>query len=246
MLRIIMLVNLKKKIKFLYKIIYQSPQITRSIRILNTYNICKLSIGGADILVTILLIRSQNTVYLVDYIDGLIYEILFQISSPILKKILAHKFKNGIVPLKSKKDINYLPLQKLLVHKQFQAANSLTYKKLCELSNLCSVQRSWLYFTDISLLPTVDLQTIDKLWRIHSLDKFGFSVQRQIWLLHDRDWNRLLQTIEWKINNVLCRYPNEFQWNINGPAGHLPLLNQLYGVQPLLTLFKHEAWKYVK
>lgn len=187
--------------------------------------------------------RSKNNIYLVNYIDGLIYEFLFNASSPILQKIISDKFKDGVVPLKSKQSISYLPLQKLLVRKQFQEANSLTYEKLCELSNLCLTQRSWLYFTDILILPKVDLQTIDKLWRIHSLDKFGFSVQRQIWLLHDRDWDSLLQTIGWKINNVLCRYPSEFQWDIKGPTGHLPLLNQLYGSQPLLTLFQHEAWE---
>ena len=187
--------------------------------------------------------RSKNSVCLVNYIDGLIYEFLLKSSSPGLQKIINNEFQNGVVALRSQKNINYLPLQRLLVRKQFQEANSLTYQKLCELCNLCLTQRSWLYFTDIAILPASDLQTIDKLWRTHSLDKFGFSVQRQIWLLHNKDWNSLVRIIGWKINNVLCRYPNEFQWNIKGPIGHLPLLNQLYGIQPMLTLFKHEAWK---
>jgi GUN4-like. len=87
-----------------------------------------------------------------------------------------------------------------------------------------------------------DLQTINTLWKVHSEGKFGFSVQREIWLGSGKNWDKLWPLIGWKKGNNWTRYPQEFIWDLSAPRGHLPLSNQLRGVQPFAALMAHPAW----
>lgn len=138
--------------------------------------------------------------------------------------------------------LDYSDLEQLLKEKRFQEADQLTQKKLIQLAGIDN--RQWLYFTDINKIPKMDLQAIDQLWRIHSLDKFGFSIQRKLWLKVDKNWDIFLENIGWILNKKThCRYPEEFTWNIQGPVGHLPLFNQLRGSHTLYALFQHPAWE---
>lgn len=239
-----MIVNIKHQIKHLQEIIDYNNLDMTSVQVTIVENLIKNPIGGIDALMLFLLARKMQKDWKVNHIDGLIYETLLVQSSPKFQNILIKVFGSGVVVLESQRNIDYLPLQNLLIRKQFKAANALTHNTLRQLSSLCDNDRSWLYFTDILSIPAVDLHTIDNLWRIHSLNKFGFSVQRRIWLSNNKDCDKLWNAIGWQINHVLCRYPNEFQWDISGPIGHLPLFNQLYGIQPMLALFQHKAWKY--
>lgn len=239
-----MIIGIKEKIKILYRMTCQDCYTSTSLLVNMVKDISKDPIGGLDMLLYFLLIRKMQEGWIANYIDGLIYEILVKQFSPRIRNILTQTFGHGVVVLKSQKNIDYLPLQNLLISKQYQEANTVTHNKLRELSNLCDNRRSWLYFTDVSELPIVDLITIDNLWRTHSLNKFGFSIQRQIWLVNNKDWNKLWDIIGWRINQVFCKYPDEFCWDTDGPVGHLPLFNQLYGIQPLLALFQHKAWEF--
>lgn len=140
--------------------------------------------------------------------------------------------------------IDYCPLQKLLIQKKFQEADKLTQNYLCQLAKNYggAKQRKWLYFTDISLLPSKDLYIIDLLWRSYSDNRFGFSIQRKIWLANNSNWQILWEKIGWTNQGVMKRYPEEFLWHTNAPQGHLPLFNQLRGKQTLNALFEHIAW----
>nr|YP_009314441.1 Hypothetical protein ycf53 [Liagoropsis maxima]SCW22695.1 Hypothetical protein ycf53 [Liagoropsis maxima] len=194
-------------------------------------------------LLSVLLSRYFDDSIEVNCIDGLIFELLLKSRDDDINSMLKQNLPHGIVPLKSDIDIDYFPLQQLLVAKQFQQADKLTQVLLCNLSQLLGQhKRQWLYFTDICILPIVDLRTIDKLWQVHSEGLFGLSVQRSIWLSTNSNWEKFWTKIGWKVNNVSCRYPQEFTWNITAPAGHLPLFNQLRGVQVLAALFAHPAW----
>jgi hypothetical protein len=198
---------------------------------------------GQDKLLTLLIERSQTASRRVNCMDGLIFELLLQSNNLNIKKGIDLNFTNGIVPLKSAYNIDYIPLQKLLVSKNFQAADQITQMKLCELSRKAGNHgRDWLYFTDILLLPAEDLYSIDQLWQVHSQGLFGLSIQRNIWLAQNSNWEKLWDKIGWKINKVACRYPCEFIWDLSAPAGHLPLFNQLRGVQVLASLFLHPVW----
>jgi hypothetical protein len=176
------------------------------------------------------------------FLWGRVYEVLLAASSSTVATFLQTHFPQGVVPLQSERGIDYQPLQRLLAQQEFQAADQLTLQKLCELAGPTAVQRKWLYFTEVDRLASTDLQTMNQLWWVHSEGKFGFSVQRQLWLGVGKNWEALWPKIGWKSGNTWTRYPQEFTWNLTAPKGHLPLSNQLRGVQVLNALLSHPAW----
>jgi hypothetical protein len=173
---------------------------------------------------------------------GKAYQAIYSANTPQTKEFLATNFPHGVVPLKSERGIDYQPLQQLLAGQDFQAADILTIQKLCELAGEGAVQRKWLYFTEVDSFPNTDLETLDRLWLIHSEGKFGFSVQRKIWLSVGKDFARLWSKIGWKSENNWTRYPKEFTWSLDAPQGHLPLSNQLRGVRVIASIFAHPVW----
>nr|YP_008965734.1 conserved hypothetical plastid protein [Porphyridium purpureum]ATJ02931.1 hypothetical protein [Porphyridium purpureum]BAO23710.1 conserved hypothetical plastid protein [Porphyridium purpureum] len=220
-----------------------SDNLSQILKQLNEYQICKqleqVDPGDSqylDFLVNLLVSRKKSQEDFPNYIDGLIYEYIYKND----KNILCEKFKGGLLSLVSENDMYYQDLQELLINKNYLDADVLTQQKLKKLAKLQG--REWLYFTDIRKIPSSDLLIIDKLWRIHSLDKFGFSIQRTLWLSVNKDWNELWEKIGWKSKEHMSRYPNEFIWDINAPKGHLPLFNQLRGVHVLSELFNHVSW----
>jgi GUN4-like/ARM-like repeat domain, GUN4-N terminal len=194
---------------------------------------------GLDVLMEFLRKRRDTPA---TWIDGNAYQVLYKCDAPQAKDFLQNHFPEGIVPLKSECGINYNPLQQLLAVQDFQAADRLTLEKMCELSGPTALQRKWLYFTDIENFPSTDLQTINALWLVHSQGKFGFTVQREIWLSLGKNWENLWSKIGWKNGNNWTRYPNGFTWNLSAPKGHLPLSNQLRGVRVIASLLSHPAW----
>ncbi len=156
---------------------------------------------------------------------------------------LANKFyRQGVLPLRSAKNVDYQELQELLAKGEFEAADKLTNLKLCEAANNTALQRGWLYFTDVRQIPNDDLQMINDLWVVYSEGKFGFSVQRKIWLSLGKNWEKLWRQIGWKKDGSFTRYPTEFSWNLTAPKGHLPLSNQLRGNKAIQALFAHPLW----
>lgn len=161
-----------------------------------------------------------------------------------IQQHLENHFHQGIVPLESSKDINYNPLYKALANQNFKQANILTGIYLNKLVGIePSSKRQWLYFTDIHKIPSKDLKTIDKLWCTYSKGKFGYSIQRKLWINNNKEWSKFWRVIGWENNNKLIRYPNDFIWNTSAPIGHLPLWNQLRGIQVISTFFNHNVWE---
>nr|YP_009732211.1 hypothetical protein [Gracilaria spinulosa]QHS70707.1 hypothetical protein [Gracilaria spinulosa] len=192
-----------------------------------------------NFLVNRCIIQKKN----VEVLDGLIFEFLYFYSTDDIKKRLNSYFSCGLIDLKPSLQLNYQPLQDLLINHNFQKADKLTQFYLCSLADLDrKYSRSWLYFTDIFSLPSEDLYILDKLWRVYSRNKFGFSVQRKIWLSLNCNWEKLWIHIGWNKNGIPLRYPGEFIWNTDAPDGHLPLFNQLRGVQVIAALFNHSVW----
>ncbi|WP_124978237.1 GUN4 domain-containing protein [Aphanothece sacrum] len=175
-------------------------------------------------------------------VTGKVYQSLYQIKQTKAQEFLQNNFPDGIIPLKSELNIDYRPLSHLLIEQKFQAADTLTRRKLCELAGKDAIQRKWVYFTEVEQFPPTDLQTINSLWRVYSEGKFGFSVQRKIWLSLGQDFVKLWPKIGWKQANNWTQYPNEFIWDLSAPVGHLPLLNQLRGVRVAASLFSHPVW----
>lgn len=173
---------------------------------------------------------------------GTAYQTLRSSSLPGVLEFLAQKFPNGVVPLESATGVDYRPLQECLAQQDFQRGDRLTLEKLCELAGSSTVERGWLYFTEVEGFSSVDLQTVNNLWLAHSQGKFGFSVQRTLWLGVGKNWERLWPKIGWKSGNQWTRYPQEFTWDLTAPLGHLPLSNQLRGVRTMASLLSHPAW----
>ena len=173
---------------------------------------------------------------------GVAYQALYDADTPSTREFLQNHFPIGVVPLRSQGGIDYTTLQQLLVKQDFLAADRLTLEKLCELAGSTAVQRKWLYFSEVDNFPIADLQTINTLWLIHSQGKFGFSVQRELWLSLSKNWEKLWPKIGWKTGNNWTRYPNGFTWDLTAPKGHLPLSNQLRGVRVIASLLSHPAW----
>ena len=149
------------------------------------------------------------------------------------------------VPLTSALNIDYRPLQELLSAGSWLEADRLSLQLLCRAAGEGAARRGWLYFSEVSRIPVEDLRTIDHLWRVASGDRFGYSVQRQLWLGVNRNWERLWPLIGWKQGYHWTRYPDEFTWDLSAPKGHLPLSNQLRGVRVLEELLTHKAWEEV-
>jgi hypothetical protein len=175
-------------------------------------------------------------------VAGKAYQALCNANSATADEFIQTHFPSGIVPLHSDRNIDYTALQKLLAQQDFLEADRLTLQKLCELTGNDALQRKWLYFTEVENFPIIDLQTINTLWLVHSEGKFGFSVQRELWLGVGKNWEKLWPKIGWKNGNNWTRYPQEFTWDLTAPRGHLPLSNQLRGVRVIASLLSHPAW----
>ena len=174
---------------------------------------------------------------------GKAYQALLSRQDPNIQSFLTTNFPSGVVTLESGRSIDYQPVQQLLAKQDFQGADVLTLQKLCELAGDAAVERKWIYFTEVESFPVADLRTLDRLWTMYSEGKFGFSVQRKIWLSVGKDFSQLWTKIDWKSGNTWTRYPKEFTWDLTAPMGHLPLSNQLRGVRTIDAIFAHPAWK---
>lgn len=202
----------------------------------------KLASLGEQAWPTLQQFLSRNASQPVTPAMGTAYQTLAQCGDTTVKVFLATRFGKGVVPLRSQRNIDYQPLQELLVAGKFLEADLLTVKKMCELAGPMSVKRKWLYFTEVSQFPPEDLHTIDQLWLTYSEGRFGFSVQRKIWLSVGKDYNKFWPKIKWRKENIWTRYPNQFIWDLSAPKGHLPTTNQLRGSRVIDALFSHPLW----
>jgi hypothetical protein len=211
-------------------------------------DLADLGIGGEPTLIEFVrqqvsASRSDQPTSQLTAAHGSAYQQLYRSESPAAQSFVTAELPSGILIPTSAQNIDYSDLQMLLVRQDYQAADKLTMEKLCELAGESAIKRKWVYFSEVSQLPALDLQTVDTLWRIYSEDKFGWSKQRELWLRLGQDWERLWTQLIWKSEaGVWTRYPNEFIWDLSAPDGHLPLCNQLRGVRMMDSLLSHPAW----
>ena len=50
---------------------------------------------------------------------------------------------------------------------------------------------------EVKFIPEQDMRTIDALWRAASDGKFGYGVQKEIWMQQSKYWSRFFKKIEW-------------------------------------------------
>ncbi len=134
-------------------------------------------------------------------------------------------------------------LQAALTAQHWRQADDLTRILMTQAAGSAAVQRGWLYFSEVKRLQKEDLITLNQLWLEASGGRFGFSVQRQLWLAVGQHWEQLWPLLGWKSGSHWTRWPDEFIWDLSAPKGHLPLSNQLRGVQVFAALLTHPAWE---
>jgi hypothetical protein len=203
------------------------------------HELLALGQAGIEVLTTTLVARKDQPPAI---LDGKIYQVLYATEQDDLRGVLAQHWPQGRLEMPSAQNIDYELLQDLLIRQEFEEADRVTLAKLCELAGPTAVKRKWVYFTEVEQFPVVDLQTIDHLWRVYSEGKFGFSVQRRLWLSLGQNWDKFWPRIGWKDDNIWTRYPGGFIWDLSAPDGHLPLSNQLRGVRMMSALMTHPAW----
>lgn len=132
------------------------------------------------------------------------------------------------IPMMSEGGINYSNLNYLLQQKLWKEADKETARIMLAIME----KISWKVVTkhDMNYFPCEDLTIIDRLWKKHSNNHFGLSIQRDIWqsipgmdvldLFGDR--------VGWRDNGKWLNY-DQLNFTLNAPKGHLPILGETWG-----------------
>lgn len=139
--------------------------------------------------------------------------------------------------------VDYTPLRDALAAGQWQEADQLTTNLMLKAAK--REQEGWLDLKSVENFSCSDLKTIDQLWVKYSQGKFGFSVQKQLYLSvggklgadnwtddnwTENDWvnyRRFAIMVGWKTGtpNEDEGYKNydDLSFNLSAPNGQLPV-----------------------
>ena len=141
----------------------------------------------------------------------------------------------------SEREINFDNLQLNLLEQNFEEADRLTSSILRELAGKVAEKRGYVFYSEVKNMSGKDLETIDRLWKIYSQGKFGFSIQAKLLKSVGKRYDLLWPRIGWKKNGIWTRYPSAFSWSLDAPDGHMPLVNQLRGVRLMDSILRHPS-----
>ncbi|MBE9142966.1 SAV_2336 N-terminal domain-related protein [Planktothrix mougeotii] len=151
-----------------------------------------------------------------------------EIINQVTQSLLAQKNIDD-VQLLSAQGIDYTQLRDLLAEGKWKEADEETAKVILQASG--QEKRGWLDKQDMEKIPSIDLQTIDQLWLKYSNGKFGFSVQKQIWLsvggqpgyYNDEIYEKFGENVGWYIKDQeKWLLWDEHIFTLDAPQGHLP------------------------
>jgi serine protease Do len=129
-------------------------------------------------------------------------------------------------------------LEALLKAGKWRDADEETWNLMLKLTK--REEEGWLRVEDAKNFPRQELRKMDQLWVKYSNGKFGFSVQKQIWLElggkldGEPDWDtfvKLSDRVGWRRNGQWLDY-NEYTFSTNAPKAQLPvggLLGEVVG-----------------
>ncbi len=173
-----------------------------------------------------------------DWAAGLLVQLL--LASGQADDFLA-RHPAGWLAVGSAAGLDYTPLQQHLMQQQFEDADRLTSTLLRQLAGPGAEQRGYVFYSEVATIPTVDLESLDRLWVCYSRGRFGFSVQGRLLQACNGQWQLLWPRLGWKQDGRWTRYPGSFTWSLEAPDGHMPLVNQLRGVRLMDALLHHPA-----
>ncbi|MFQ3680267.1 MAG: GUN4 domain-containing protein [Pseudanabaenaceae cyanobacterium] len=167
-------------------------------------------------------------------------ELLRQSDRPRAKQALALFPPSGMV---------YATLQTLLQQGRWFDANCWTKEAIAQLCGTPRHRR--LNPKAIAAIPWADLWIADRLWRCYSQNRFGFSVQRQIWRqCAAQRWDRGMawilfgERVGWgytqnPLSKLVAMEEETFRWKreteitfrATAPVGHLPYIDGIFTVE---------------
>ncbi|MDJ1184044.1 GUN4 domain-containing protein [Roseofilum casamattae] len=130
------------------------------------------------------------------------------------------------VPLESEKGIDYQGLQGLLQQQEWYGADRATDQLIMA---MCKTDEGW-NSDIIKQIPCADLRTLDRLWVAASGGKFGFSVQKKIWLelgltnldVEDVDLDKFGDAVGWGLRGKPIYYRKSSFDLSAAPNGYFP------------------------
>jgi GUN4-like len=176
-----------------------------------------------------------------DWAAGLLVQMLLAAGTAGQAEDFLARHPGGWLALSSAAGLDYAPLQQQLMQRQFEEADRLTSALLRQLAGPGAEQRGYVFFSEVATFPSVDLESLDRLWVCYSRGRFGFSVQGRLLQGCNGQWERLWPRLGWKQGGRWTRYPGSFTWSLEAPEGHMPLVNQLRGVRLMDALLHHPA-----
>ena len=141
----------------------------------------------------------------------------------------------------TEREINFDKLQLNLLEQNFEEADRITSSILRQLAGKVAEKRGYVFYSEVKNMSGKDLETIDRLWKIYSQGKFGFSIQAKLLKSVGKRYDLLWPRIGWKKDGIWTRYPSAFSWSLDAPDGHMPLVNQLRGVRLMDSILRHPS-----
>ncbi|MGB3534432.1 MAG: GUN4 domain-containing protein [Microcoleaceae cyanobacterium] len=133
------------------------------------------------------------------------------------------------IELKSEVGVDYSRLKELLSQRRWKEADKQTNRVMLMAAD--QEEQGYLTLEDIEKFPSMDLQTIDQLWAEYSEGRFGFSVQKKIYLdcgkkpdgeyPGDTIWYKFCEKVGWRVNGE-CVYPHKLTFTTSAPCGYFP------------------------
>lgn len=123
---------------------------------------------------------------------------------------------------------NFTKLDQLLSTEKWKEADQETGRVMCQIMG--REKEGWLTTDNCRNFPPEELRIIDQLWLKYSEGRFGFSVQKQIWLEEggklDGNWDgatfeKFANRVGWKKGGEWLNY-ELLTFNKNALPGHLP------------------------
>jgi hypothetical protein len=137
-----------------------------------------------------------------------------------------------LVELKSSLGLDYTNLSDLLFAKKWKEADEETAQLMLKCAS--REEEGYLDCDSCRNFSQEELRIIDQLWLKYSQNRFGFSVQKKIWLDNDGkldgsydvgNYLNLLDKVGWRKGEKELNY-SEMTFNANALRGHLPRVGQ--------------------
>ena len=139
----------------------------------------------------------------------------------------------NIIELISGKFVDFTKLKNLLEQQKWKEADLETNKLMLKAAGLDN--KGYLSVNDIDNFPSKDLRIINQLWTRNSDNKFGFSIQKEIYqslggtkIYDEKIWNDFGYCVGWKKGENWQHF-DKLIFSLDAVKAHLPLFLLTYG-----------------